>query len=207
MAAKKRSTPEESRTTAEYYKLHTGAVRDLVEADASNSPEVSEEELRKYRSGPKLQLSDWAKALLIKAWFAGSVCFFILWGLSSYVADTLDLMVIFAIALGVITDIITNNILRYYAKSANANDRWMMFPEKRFYTFFLNILYAGVLLFLTQGLYALINAVLSRLGWGTLGVGPILFGLFYTAFDLLLITVKRTFRQIFADALKSAERK
>ena len=130
MAGKKnrRTTPEENRTTAEYYKLHTSAVRDLVDADESNSPEVSEEELLKYRSGPKLRLSDWVKAILIKMWFAGSVCFFIFWGLSSYIGARLDLLFVFALALGVVTDILTNNILRYYAKTAGGNDRWMMFP-------------------------------------------------------------------------------
>ena len=45
--AKKRAAPvrEEKRTAAEYYRLNTQAVEDLVTADASNSPEVSEEEL------------------------------------------------------------------------------------------------------------------------------------------------------------------
>ena len=113
----RRTTPEENRTTADYYKLHTKAVSDLVNADESNSPVVSREELDRYRSGLKLRLSDWVKAILIKMWFAGSVCFFIFWGLSSYVPARLDLLLVFAVALGVVTDILTNNILRYYAKS------------------------------------------------------------------------------------------
>ena len=107
---KKRTTPEESKTTAEYYRLHTQAVRDLAEADESNSPEVSQEELDKYRSGPKIRLRSWAKAILIKIWFAGSVCFFIFWGLSAYIPARLDLLLVFAIALGIVTDILTNNI-------------------------------------------------------------------------------------------------
>ena len=37
----------------QYYRLNTKAVDDLVNADVSNSPEVSREELNKYRSGPK----------------------------------------------------------------------------------------------------------------------------------------------------------
>ena len=44
---------------ANYYKLKTQAIKDLVEADESNSPEVSEEELAKYRSGPKFKVADW----------------------------------------------------------------------------------------------------------------------------------------------------
>ena len=206
---KNRTTPEESRTTSDYYKLHTKAADDLVNADESNSPVVSEEELRKYRSGPKFKLADWVKVILIKMWFAGSVCFFIFWGLSSYVGDRLDLLFIFSIALGVVTDVITNNILRYYAKTPGDNDRWMMFPQKGFITFPLNILYAMVLLYCVDMFYTLLNLTLAAASGGsgslTLGVGPILFGVIYTAFDLLFITIKRTLRQIVTDAMNNAK--
>ena len=209
MAGRKnqRTTPEESRTTSDYYRLHTDAVRDLIDADESNSPEVSEEELRKYKSGPRFRLPDWLKVVLIKAWFAGSVCFFIFWGTSSYIRDRLDLLTVFAIALGVVTDIITNNILRYYAKNSGDNDRWMMFPQKRYITFILNILYAALLLFCVDMFYTLLNLTLASASGGglTIGVGPILFGIVYTAFDLLFITIKRTLRQIVADAMKNAK--
>ena len=206
----KRVTPEDSRTTADYYKLHTQAADDLANADESNSPVYSEEELRKYRSGSKFKISDWVKVILIKIWFAGSVCFFIFWGLSAYVGDRLDLLLIFSIALGVVTDVITNNILRYYAKTEGENDRWMMFPQKRYYTFFLNILYAMLLLYCTNMFYTLVNLTLSAASGGsrlTLGVGPILFGVVYTAFDLLFITIKRTLRQIVTDAMNNAKGK
>ena len=206
---KKRITPEESRTTSDYYKLHTNAVCDLVNADESYSPEVSEEELRKYRSGPKFKIADWLKAILIKIWFAGSVCFFIFWGLSSYVGARLDLLAIFAIALGVVTDLLTNTILRNYAKTPGENDRFMMFPEKRYITFFLNILYAGVLLFCTDMFYSLLNMTLASFSGGklTVGVGPILFGIVYTAFDLTFITMKRTIKQIVLDAMNNTKRR
>ncbi len=203
----KRAAPEESRTTADYYKLHTDAVRDLAEADESNSPAVSEEELRRYRSRPKLRLADWVKALLIKAWFAGSVCFFIFWGLSAYVSARLDLLLVFAVALGVVTDLLTNNILRNFASTPGANDRWMMFPEKRYLTFPLNILYAALLLVCVDMFYSLLNLALAAAGGTVLGVGPILFGVVYTAFDVLFITIRRTLRQIAADAMYNAKRR
>ncbi len=208
---KKRTAPEENRTTSEYYKLHTKAVSDLVGADESNSPEVSEEELLKYRSGPKLRLADWVKAVLIKMWFAGSVCFFIFWGLSAYITARLDLLFVFAVVLGVVTDILTNNILRYYAKSAGGNDRWMMFPQKSYITFPLNILYAMILLYCVNMFYTLLNMTITAASGGsgsmTIGVGPILFGVLYTAFDIVFITIKRTLRQIVLDAMDSAKRR
>ena len=204
---KKRAVPEENRTTADYYKLHTQAVDDLIHADETNSPEVSEEELRKYRSGPKIRLADWLKVILIKMWFAGSVCFFIFWGLSGYLADQLDAMLAFGIALGVITDVITNNILRYYAKTDGANDAWMMFPKRRYLTFVLNILYAFVLLLCVNLVYHVLNLVLAALGSdAVLGVGPILFGVLYTGFDLLFIQMKQLLLRIVSDAKRSAGR-
>ena len=116
--------------TSEYYRLHSKAVNDLINANEENSPAVSEEELRKYRSGSKLRVSDWVKAVFIKFWFSGSVCFFIFWGLGTYVQAKLDMMLIMAIALGVVTDLLENNLYRFYAPTVGANDRWMMFPKK-----------------------------------------------------------------------------
>ena len=81
MARKQKNPPREpDRSAADYYRLNLKAVDDLVSADESNSPKVSEKELRKYRSGPKVKLSDTLKALLIKFWFNGATCFFFLWG-------------------------------------------------------------------------------------------------------------------------------
>ena len=211
MASKKKNRgadQDEIKTAADYYKLHTDAVNDLANADESNSPEVPESELLQYRSGPKLHLTDWAKAILIKMWFAGSVCFFIFWGLSAHITARLDLLLVFGIALGVVTDVLTNNILRYIAKTPAANDRWMMFPQKKYVTFFLNMVYAMVLLACVDMFYNLLNlAILSVIGGDTVPVGvePVLFGVFYTGFDLLFIFMKRLARQIVADAKKSAK--
>ena len=210
MARNKKAPPQEPRkSTADYYKLNLKAVDDLVSADASNSPKVSEAELRKYRSGPKLKLSDTVKALLIKAWFAGATCFFFLWGLGTVVNHWLDQLVVLGLALGAVTDLLTNNLYRFYAKAPGANDRWMMFPQKAFYTLPLNILYAYLLLFLVVTTYNVINAAILGLGIGQggtpLGVGPILFGVFTAAWDTLLIQIKRTAQNVLSDARRASK--
>jgi hypothetical protein len=210
MAKRKgRTTPEESRATADYYKLHARAVDDLIHASEDNSPPVSEEELRKYRSGPKVTLSDTVKALLIKFWFAGATCFFFLWGLGNVLNHWLDQLVVLGLALGAVTDLLTNNLYRFIARTPGANDRWMMFPQKAFYTLPLNIVYAYVLLFMVVTTYNVVNAAILGLGLaqgGTpLGVGPILFGVFTAAWDTLLIQIKRTAQNVLADARRSAK--
>ena len=206
---KKTAPPEAQKSAADYYKLNLKAVDDLVTADESNSPRVSEAELRKYRSGVKLKLSDTVKALLIKAWFAGATCFFFLWGLGTMLNHWLDQLVVLGLALGAVTDLLTNNIYRFYAKTPGANDRWMMFPQKAFYTLPLNLIYAFVLLFLVVTTYNVVNAAILGLGLaqgGTpLGVGPILFGVFTAAWDTLLIQIKRTAQNVLSDARRSAK--
>ena len=133
MAKKNRkSAPQEQEKINDYYNLKTKAVDDLVNADVSNSPKVSEEELRKYRSGPKIRLSDWMKAVLLKWWFAGAVCFFFLWGLGTVVPNRENQLIIVGLALGTVTDLFTNNIFRFYAKTPGENDRWMMFPKNSY---------------------------------------------------------------------------
>lgn len=209
MSKRKKGEPQKPEITkqADYYKLKTQAIEDLVTADESNSPEVSAEELRRYQSGPKLKIADWVKLLFVKAWFPGCVCFFFIWGLGGMVADQLDLLFITGIALGVVTEMLTNNVLRFLEKKPGGNDRYMMFPQKGYITFPLNILYAFVLLFLVYTLYNIINLVIIQLTGMVdkvpLGVEPILFGIFYLGFDMILIQGKH----LILDIVKGGKRK
>ena len=193
---KKKRTYQKPEVTkeAEYYNLKTDAVRDLVTADESNSPEVSEEELNAYRSGPKFHIGDGVKMAFVKFWFAGAVCFFFIWGLSGAMATELDMLFVTGTAMGIVTDMLTNNVLRFFEKTPGANSGWMMFPKKGYISFPLNILYAYVVLFLVYCLYNVINlAAVHFTGDPTsvfLGVEPIGFGLFYLAVDSLLIGIK-----------------
>ena len=200
MSRRNKNEPQKPEVLKDYYRLNTKAVEDLVTADESNSPEVSPEELRKYQSGPKLKIADWVKILFIKAWFPGCVCFFFIWGLGGMLADQLDLLLVTGIALGVVTEMLTNNVLRFLEKRPGGNDRYMMFPQKSYATFPLNILYAFVVLFLVYMTYNVLNLAIIRLTGVEdkvpLGVGPILFGVFYLCFDMLLIQLKHLFRDI-----------
>ncbi len=191
MAEKKQK--KEDRSAASYYKLNTDAVDRLVDAD--NAPEVSDAEIRKYTSKKKLHIPMWLKILFVKFWFAGAVCYFFLWGLGFYLRG-IDLMVVLAIGLGVVTDLMVNRALRHFETEPGSNDKWMMITVRKFWSIFLNVLYAGVLLYCVFRTYYAINMML--------GVEPILFGLFYLGFDMLFITIKRTLKNIFRDATAKA---
>lgn len=212
MSKKRKNSPEkpEVEKQTEYYKLKTDAVNDLVTANEENSPQVSEEELRAYRSGPKMKLADWVKMLLIKAWFAGAVCFFFIWGLGGLLGSELDILFVTGLALGVVTDLMTNPVLRFFEKTPGENARWMMVTRKSHSGLFLNVGYAYVVLMLVYGLYNVINLIASRVtgvpDMVFLGVEPILFGLFCLGFDLLLLQLKHALARAFSGAArKTAE--
>ena len=194
-----------------YYDLKTQAVDDLLNASEENAPKVSREELRKFTSQGKsrMQVADWVKLLLVKWWFAAAVCFFFIWGLAPFVPNVLDQLVIAGLALGFVTDLLTNNVLRFLAKRKGGNDRWMMFPRKGFWSLPLNVLYAGVIMFLVYTAYNVLNRALIALNGlpgdaVPLGVGPILFGLLCLGFDLMLIGMKHGFQKIIAEAQRKA---
>lgn len=191
---------------SDYYKLKTKAVDDLVNADESNSPEVSEEELRAYRSKTGLKLPDWLKIVFVKAWFPGAVCYFFLWGLGGYIPDQLDQLIVAGTALGIVTDLLTNNVLHFFEKTPGAYSRWMMFPKKGYASFPLNVLYGYVIITLVFFSYHLINLVIITATGAVdtipLGVEPILFGLFCLGYDLLLIQVKHLLARLLPGARK-----
>ena len=212
MAGKKQPFPqkrqagarEEEKSAADYYKLKTKAVDDLVNASAENAPPVSQAELKKYHAQKKSTLPDGLKAALLKVWFAGVVCYFVLWGLGQYLQNQWDMLLAAGIALGLVTDLIANNVLRFIAKPAGAYDAFLMFPKKAFWTLPLNLIYAFALLFLVVMTYNGINTLLAGPeGEAALGVEPLMFGLFTMGWDMLFLFAKRTVRRIIDDAKKN----
>ncbi len=187
------------------YKLSSEAVEDLVSDEA---PEYSQEELNRYRSKRGFHIPEWLKVLFLKFWFTGAVCYFILWGLGMYVQG-LDMMFVLAMVLGMITDLLLNNVLRFMEKIPGENNKWMLVSRKGMVGFGLNLLYGCVLVFCVYQVYVGINGVYAELTGAEntilLGVEPILFGLLCMAFDMLFIGMKRLFGKILRDAMESAK--
>ena len=189
------------------YELKSEAVDKLLKAEKGEVPEFSEEELKKYRSKGGLKLPETLKVVLLKAWFAGAVCYFILWGLGTYIYSIIDMLCVLGIVLGLTTDLLTNNVIRFIEKTPGENDKWLLFPKKGMVSFFLNMVYAIVLVVLVYSLYGGINrilvAMLDLTDTVPLGVEPILFGVFTMAFDMLFIGCRNLMKRIIADARAS----
>ena len=190
------------------YELKSEAVEKLLKAEAGDVPEFSEEELKKYRSKSKFHIPETVKVLLLKAWFPGAVCYFILWGLGMYIYSLIDMLFIMGIVLGMVTDILTNNVIRFIEKTPGENDKWLMFPKKGMVSFFLNMVYALVLMVCVFMTYGLINriivAIIGNADTVPVGVEPVLFGTICMGFDVLFISCKNWLKQIIDDARQKA---
>ena len=201
---KKQQQQEEEKSTASYYKLKTEAVDRLV--NAKDAPEVSYAEIRKYTTRRKFRIPEWLKIVFIKFWFSGAICYFFLWGLGLYIQG-LDLMFALAVGLGIANDLMVNKLLRFFEPNEGDYDKWMMVTVRKFWSIFVNVLYSALVLYCVFQTYYVINMMFgvdanvdAAEAEAMLGVEPILFGLLYMGFDLLLIKIKHTFVKIFRDA-------
>ena len=190
------------------YKLNKDAVDRLVNADKKTYPKRADPG-RQYRSKGLLdKIPSPVKALFIKFWFNGAVCFFIYWGLGMYIWNTLDMIVVLGVVMGMVTDLLVNNAFRFFEVTRGDNDKWMMFPKKKFWTFIANIPYAILIVLIVAWIYNVINILLNMAngtdGQVLLGVEPVLFGVLYVAVDMLFISIKNLFIKIINDAKEKA---
>ncbi|MBQ2894679.1 MAG: hypothetical protein IJE92_04090 [Clostridia bacterium] len=205
MAKKKfdNKNPQYTRTptTAERSDLKTDVVEKLVTADESNVPEVGAEEIKKYSSGGLAKIPSWIKALFLKFWFNGAMCFFFLWGLGNVIGGW-DIILVLALASGAVTDLLLNNIFRFIEKSPKEYNKWMMFPQKKLWTLFANLGYAIVLVLLVAYTYNGINIAINGPDSDKVAVAvePFLYGLLYLVYDLIFIGCRNLMGKIIRDA-------
>ena len=184
-----------------YYDLKTDAVERLVNAE--NAPVVSEQEIRKYKGGWKRTIPTWVKILFVKFWFGGAICYFLIWGLGEQ--NILDHFIIISIGLGVCTDLMVNHLLRFLEPEKGDYDKWMMVTVRKFWSIFLNVLYAGVVFFFIYQTYVVVNTMIygnPETAPGMVGVEPIIFGLLFMGYDMLFIFIKNMVVKAFRDAEK-----
>lgn len=190
------------------YDLKSDAVETLAGKEGGEAPRYSQEELARYRSRKGPRIPELVKVLFIKAWFAGAVCYFFFWGLSNYVGNLIDMLFVVGVAMGIVTDLLTNNVIRFLEKTEGQNSKWIMFPRKGYLSFVGNLLYSFLVLLGVYTLYSAINTALALVTGDPqaafLGVEPVLFGLFWMGFDMLLIGMKRLLVTIVADAKDKA---
>lgn len=215
---KKKKHDKES-TIENYYDLKIDKVDELVSAlkgetdeeaepVTTNIAEITGEEIKAkpgskkgefdpYKNDFLSKIPVWLKALFIKFWFAGCVCYFVLMGLGTYISDELDKLVLAGVVLGLVTDLMVNPIYRFLETDRKEYNNYMMFPFpfKAFWTFFTNIIYYIVVALVVLGMYSGMNMLINLISgapenYVSLAVEPLLYGAFCVIADMALIGIK-----------------
>jgi len=202
---------EITKTETKAYDLHTDAVERLASAD-DKAPEYTDEELNKYNRGFLNKIPLWVKALFVKFWFNGAICYFFVWGLGAYIGNTIDMLVVLALAMGMFNSLIVNNVMLFLDDGSRSYSRWLFVPQRDYEkksdkviwalaSFFFDIIYAGLIVFFVYLIYFGVN----RLTEGNAYVEPIVFGLLYLGVDLIFIGMKNLAVGIIRDAVNKKQ--
>ena len=146
-----------------------------------------------YRHNFLAWLPAWVKAIFIKWWFAGAVCFFIMWGIGQ---TGLDAIFLVGVILGVIVDVLVNPIFRMLESDKKEYNYYMMFPFplKAFWTFLTNVIYYLAIALVINYCYFGVNQIINLIKHTTdvyyVGVEPLLFGVFCVVADMAFIGIK-----------------
>ncbi len=135
----------------------------------------------------------WVKACAVKWWFAGAVFYFIGWGL--FIGSQLDLTAALGLALGLVTEILINRALIFFESGRENYRRFIFCSPRGFLSIPINLAY-GLLLSFAVGYtyhfinYAAVNLANAAPGTVFLGAEPLLYGLFFTGYDMLCVCIK-----------------
>lgn len=148
-------------------------------------------EFNPYKLDRLSRVPTWIKAVFIKWWFAGCVCYLINMGLGSVITNDENRMLLTGVILGIVVDVLVNPAMRYFQTDEREYDNYMMFPFpfKKYWTFFTNAVYyivvAIVVMYMYQGLNMLVGG-----GKIAVGVEPLLYGTFCVIVDMAFIGIK-----------------
>lgn len=189
VAALKGETPPDANDLTMYISDCTGE-----DAPENYTRSGKKKEFDPYKSDLIGKIPVWLKAVFIKWWFAGAVCYFVMFGLQNVIKDPLDLIVFTGIVLGLVVEILVNPLFRYLERSENEYAPYTMFPFpfKAYWTFFTNIIYYVLVAACVNGLYFAMNLIINAAN-GTeavAGVEPLLFGVFFVIADMVFIGIK-----------------
>lgn len=164
------------------------------ESKEGMSERARNREFDPYKVDRFSRIPAWIKAIFIKFWFAGMVCYFVMMGLK--IGNDLDRLVLVGAVLGVVVDVLVNPLFRYMESDRREYNAYMMFPFpfRAFWTFFTNLIYYIFVLVCVNFCYLGLNELLNLIKGTTevihLGVEPLLFGVITVACDMLFIGIK-----------------
>ena len=210
MSKKKKKTQKQQNVESASYKLNTKAVDRLVNADKKDYSGAKGDPGKQYRGKGFIdKIPSPVKALFIKFWFNGAVCFFVIMGLGMTLWDTLDMIVAAGVVTGMVCDLLVNNAFHFFAVTPGSNDKWMMFPQRKFWTIFTNAIYGIVIVGIVAYIYIGANHLMTNVMSSWYGVTeskvyfavePISYGILCVGVDIIFVGMKNLIVKLITDS-------
>ena len=164
--------------------------KDVKQKDITDliDEEISMDDLHAYKQqGFIARLPDWVKAIFIKYWFYGAICFFALMG-TWLIGEN---AAIFAgVLAGGVFDLVVYNILIMMESDENESRHFIMYKSKKIWSVFINMCYEVVVFFLAMLFCStIVNTYKDPVNNWFLQE-PFSQGLVLLVFDAVFITIK-----------------
>ena len=170
-------------------------VKDIT--DLVDEEEISMDNMNAYKQqGFIARLPYWIKAIFIKYWFFGSICFFSLMG-TGLIGENAALFA--GVLSGCLFEFVVYNILIMMDSDENESRHYIFFKSKKFYSLLINIVYQVVVFFLAMLICSSIVNLYDKpeANWflqEPFSIGLVLFiidGIFITIKGLIILLIKK----------------
>ncbi|NLD26126.1 MAG: hypothetical protein GX661_02070 [Acholeplasmataceae bacterium] len=183
-----------------HYELKTEAIDELAAALKEDPTKETKTEVKipkPYQNDKLAKIPTWIKVLFVKFWIAGAICYFGYWGLGLSVPSTFDLLVLVGLITGVVNYLLVNPAFLHFETDKKEYHAYLLLPipSKKYWTIIVHIVYGMLVNFAVFGIYTLINLAFVAIkdlpeGTITLGVEPLLYGLFFMMVDMFFVSIK-----------------
>lgn len=153
------------------------------------------QEIKKYDKGFLNKVPYSIKAILIKYWFYGAVCFFSLMGFIGISGENAAL--VGGLIAGALFDIACYNILEMMDQDNNKAKYYMMYKSKKIYSVFINVVYQVAVFLIAM---VIISSIVSTYkdpvnNWFL--QEPLSIALVLTAIDAIFLLIKNLLVKLF----------
>ena len=172
--------------------------QEVEEKKLKYEDEISMDDLHAYKQqGFLARVPYWIKAVLLKYWFYGAICFFVLMGLGASGAIGENGAIICGLIAGLVFDFIVYGIFRLMDSDKKESRYYVMYKTKKVWSVFINIPYQLLIFILGMWIMTSIVATYQDPVHNWFLQEPFSQALVLTALDAVFVLIKNLLVYLF----------
>ena len=177
--------------------------QEVEEKKLKYEDEISMDDLHAYKQqGFLARIPYWIKAVLLKYWFYGAICFFVLMGLGGAGANGENGAIVCGLIAGLVFDFIVYGIYRAMDSDKKESRYYVMYKSKKIWSVFVNIPYQLLVFILGMLIMTSIVATYKDPVNNWFLQEPFSQALVLTALDAVFVLIKNLLVYLFRKKIK-----